>query len=406
MPDVDWDRLVPNVSAWFGGGGPQGAAAPPAAEHGPGAPALGGLAPEAARAGLFSWLFGDDDKKKEKKDDDEPVHPAKKAAELMQKHLEELKKQLEAQKKAAAEEAEKRKKREAEIEEDAKKDPLFKKDPKQARELADARKDLEGMFEVANGKGGKDRKQNQLSPEEMKRITKLYADIKNGRSDLKVAGPDGNDPQKSEEARAKGLKDIARILQTESGRGLVTALANNKDGRGQHHTTTLHSESDVNDRTSTETDAKGNVDVYVPNGQILKVPGTGEKVDWANLARSDVVTYHELCHAFHKTHGDEATGYIRSEAVDPNDTKGVSKAEYQAAGLGDWGPNGKLAKKNPFNENRYREERNGVSDGGRNNDRDLPESLKRQYPGWEKWWSDGKMADRPAYNPEPQMTSL
>src|SRR5262249_6024116 len=104
----------------------------------------GGLA-EAATTGLFSWFFGSGDDKKSK-DDDKTVSPAKKASELIQQHLAEVKKQLEAQKKA--EEEEKRRKREAEIDEDAKKDPLFKKDPKQARELADARKDLEGMFEV------------------------------------------------------------------------------------------------------------------------------------------------------------------------------------------------------------------------------------------------------------------
>jgi len=127
--------------------------------------------------------------------------------------------------------------------------------------------------------------------------------------------------------------------------------------------------------------------------------------------------YHELVHAYHKTKGDEASGAVpEKDAVHDYDTgAGLSAAEYQAVGLGPWAQGGKYETRGfnthngkpwgtgEFTENKYRMERNNITEGARYDDVELPEQLKHMYPNWQDWWRDGSMKLRPQYNPEPQV---
>lgn len=282
----------------------------------------------------------------------------------------------------------------AQVDAEAKNDPEFKKDPegarKRAAEFVDAKKDLEGMFEVVDGKT-KDRKQNQLTDAEMREVTKRYADIKAGRGDLKLGSTPGATPEAQERDRKNMLKDIGRIMQTKSGRDLIKGLHNNtgpdKNGKPgtQHHTTTINPGSfDIGTTERVDPAHPFDHSVHYEPGKISDEGRATKDEQWAHLMRSDVVLYHELTHAYHASHYD---GAGRNE-------------ENQVVGLGDYAPGGSKAYK--FNENLYRSERNNITDRGRYTptDAELSPERRGRYPDWESWVTDGKMKPRPKYTPD------
>src|SRR5262249_12296831 len=99
-------------------------------------------------------------------------------------------------------------------------------------------------------------------------------------------------------------------------------------------------------------------------------------------ARSDVVLMHELTHADASVHDRFATGAVTAaDGATPADVAGgVSRSEYQAAGMGTFAGT-------PFNENAYRRDRSaiGASGSGARNDQGksdsgMPERSTYLYP--------------------------
>jgi hypothetical protein len=233
----------------------------------------------------------------------------------------------------------------------------------------DAQDELSSRFRVASGDDLNNAVAgNVVSEEDYEKIARTYSDIRLGRSDIefsgKTRGDDGSGgtvdtdmtPEDAEAYKTAAMSDIADLLQTRSGRGMLDALAYQKDD----HKTRLYNRPD-------NSNAEGGADNDAPagswsdgtggNASVTYVPGdAGGIVDptatdrWLPM-RSDVTLMHELTHAYHAAHGSLAQGTVGTDipAEDSNDV-GADEMEYQAVGLGKYASD-------DFNENAYRFER-------------------------------------------------
>jgi hypothetical protein len=202
---------------------------------------------------------------------------------------------------------------------------------------------------------------NWVTQDELAKVEQVYDAIQNNRGDLRLQLGDGK-------LRAAALEDVARLLETGSGRDLVYKLSNNvskeKDRSGNLvHRTTYVGESeteggevvgvdedlDARPFNGSGADAQAN---YHP-GSSRAAPAGSQDPAWP--MRSDVTLYHELTHAYHKTLGSTATGTISSSeaATDGDAQRRTKRYEYQAVGLGDFAQGPQLTP----TENSYRRER-------------------------------------------------
>ena len=199
--------------------------------------------------------------------------------------------------------------------------------------------------------------QNQVTPEEYEDIVRTYSDIRLGRGDLRLADrPAGMTDEDYAGFRGGAMDDIADILQTESGRGLIDSLNEAPDQADG---------SDIITTINPRLDASGNFDpsnaegggFFGVSGQATYAPGMDHLPTRDNL-RSDVTLYHELVHAHHAVHNTWDGGVVGGTGADA----GVNQAEHQAAGLG-------THANDRFSENRYRGERRriGALDVGERN---------------------------------------
>lgn len=214
---------------------------------------------------------------------------------------------------------------------------------------------------------------NQITRKDFERMAGIYGDITTGNSRLQfddaAMAQSGMSKEAIDAFRAGAMSDIANLMQTETGRALLTGLNAGPEG----HTTRL-GQSLV---PGTAIPFPGGARVHGPDaqGRILPDgtplpqgafsggtdsivqyvpveparPPAGQCPPWAPV-RSDVTLLHELVHALHYAQGTLTEGDIEpSEAVHPADV-GQYRCEYQAVGVG-------ADEDLRLTENRYRAER-------------------------------------------------
>jgi hypothetical protein len=195
---------------------------------------------------------------------------------------------------------------------------------------------------------------NVVSDDQYQDIARQWSDIRLGRSDIKI-DTSGMTDAEATTFQGDTMSDLADMMQTRSGRGMLGALGNQKDD----HSTTITRRTDNQNASAdaadpskrglwsngTGTDATVN---YMP-GDAGGMRPTGMAETWLPV-RSDVTLMHEMAHAYHIAHGSMSTGTVSStEAVHADDV-GIQNFEYQAAGLGSHASD-------PYTEQMYRLER-------------------------------------------------
>lgn len=204
------------------------------------------------------------------------------------------------------------------------------------------RRRLGSLFDV--GKHGEEKLPNQVSEPEFSDLANLYSDIREDKTSLRLARPDsGTDPWGNFEGAAMG--DLAKILQTPSGRQLVGTLATGEK------TTSIHYEPNpekARKRGKREKDDWFGIDPH--DAEVHYSPGEdvepGESPEF--VGSSDTILFHELTHALHGTTATSPFGKLTSKDLgeDHRDI-GIKKEEYATVGLGKWA-------NDPITENRYR----------------------------------------------------
>ena len=231
-----------------------------------------------------------------------------------------------------------------------------------------------GKFEIlSEGWTGIKMRPNQLTKREFQSVANLYGAIKSGQTNIQLA-KEFSDSAEQETFERKTLEDIATIMQTKMGMGLIMSLATNKLGHkviiglsrdkygridpNNPGTAPIRSNRNINYQQK-QINGEGNnmLTQYVP-GVNSVVPGVEA---WAT-SRSDVTLVHELIHAFHGVFGEEIPGFVDYKMAlspfdMPNQKSPTEIAEYQTVGLREHAYRS-------FTENKYREERRLIECGG------------------------------------------
>ena len=175
-------------------------------------------------------------------------------------------------------------------------------DPSGAVDRQSAQRELASRFDIVGDDFKGNKLPNQLTQEEFQQVARTWSDVRLGRSDLQL------DAGMTDEQRAATMGDLGNILQTESGRALITDLAHTANPTsGQHHTTTLSATTNPLDIGASGFQNPGAINgqgtssevSYAP-GQDVNIPGS---TDAWNPYRSDVAVFHELVHARHNKMG-------------------------------------------------------------------------------------------------------
>jgi hypothetical protein len=222
-----------------------------------------------------------------------------------------------------------------------------------------AQRELASRFNVLPDGTPGERSQNQVSEEQFQQIARTYSDIRLGRGDLTLAAkPAGMSDADYATFRQGSMNDIADILQTESGRGLVGSLHDaplQADGVSRRPTVINPRLDAANQFDPSNATGGGR---FGQSGTISYVPGVDAAPNGSNL-RSDATLYHEMVHAHHAVYNTWDATTVGSfpmpfglpnfeNTADPD--YGLGNFEHQAAGLG-------IHANDPYSENRYRGER-------------------------------------------------
>lgn len=224
-------------------------------------------------------------------------------------------------------------------------------DPVGMMDRAAARRELASRFNVIDDDSTVGTmEQNQVTPEEYDEIVRTYSDVRLGRGDLRIGERPANMSEEDyADFRTDAMGDVADILQTESGRGLIGSLHDSPDqADGSDAITT------INPRV----DASGNLDpsnaegggMFGISGYANYAAGENHLPTRDNL-RSDVTLYHELTHAHHAIYNTWDGGSVGGTGPDA----GIGQFEHQAAGLG-------THANDRYSENRYRGERRRIGE--------------------------------------------
>lgn len=240
-----------------------------------------------------------------------------------------------------------------------------------AREQLDleaARIELADRFHVLGDGEAHDGAHNTVDAQQFEELAQLYSDIRRGKTDLRF-DTSGMDADTAATFKGGAMTDLAAMLQTESGRELVQKLAHNERG----HTTTLtgaeaphkakctrnQSEDPDEERLLAQHDSDGTgndaIVRYVPGQGFTQKGPEKDPVKYELEQRSDIVLYHELTHALHRTEGTTARGQVSGSggphAATSTCDDEIDIEEYDTSGLGHDGHD------DYFSENTYRSER-------------------------------------------------
>lgn len=240
-----------------------------------------------------------------------------------------------------------------------------------AADRAQARHELMPRFAIVPDGASADRRPNEVTRAELEAVVELYSDIRRGATSLRidteregVPEPYGLGryrplpPRLAAFFRAKALDDIAAILQTPSGRKLLTELA-----RAEHPVRVVLSGNERPEMSPTTT-----APMVAGAATVYYLPGvSGARADWSDAPQafsepwqrnepSHVVLYHELAHALAGVTGGRAEGWVVAADGVPEDAGRVPLEEHRANGLGRFA-------ELPISENRYRAERRRIGEG-------------------------------------------
>jgi hypothetical protein len=243
-----------------------------------------------------------------------------------------------------------------------------------------ATSELRGMFQVSDEghpwqgpHAG-----NQVTPEEYENIVQMYSDLRlstdpdNQHSNLRFGA------NSSAEYRQQTMQQIARILQTTSGRDLISHLEHSRSqttlaGFDPNPELTGGASDRTFDEGASVRQADGNPGMGAPSevhnlhtNEHATLPAGVAHPDWD--PRSDVVLYHELTHAMHSVDGVQARGLVghgtEDNAVARAEDTGVRNEEYQTVGLGRYERTDPMLRMGEISENAYRRERNEIGRNG------------------------------------------
>lgn len=241
----------------------------------------------------------------------------------------------------------------------------------EARERLDveaARIELRDKFHVIGDGELHDGAQNTVDEQQFEQLAQLYSDIRLGKTDLKF-DTSGMDAETAAKFKGGTMQDLGSMLQTESGRDLVQKLAFNEKG----HTTTLTGAEAPNKAKCTreqsddpqqeallarqDSNGTGNDAIvkYVPGQGFVQKGPANDPRPYELEQRSDIVLYHELTHALHRTDGTTAqgrvSGYGGQHPAESTCDDEIEIEEYDTSGIGHDGHD------DYFSENTYRAER-------------------------------------------------
>ena len=240
-------------------------------------------------------------------------------------------------------------------------------------ELATAKSELMSRFTVSDDAAGN---LNEVTGPEFDEICQLYTDIRSGRSDIQF---DTARLDALETARMMrlALEDIANILQTNCGRTLLTALAQNQSLCGARRRVVIRFSRSPEDNECAhrghqrggwvfrEAERRATTPGLGEDAYITYCPGYRRVLGGADvLATGDTSLFHELVHALHFTRGTKMPDdlVMSSRYADPQaqpvsaSDDGLRAEEYATAGLGLWATD-------YLTENQYRRERMWLGDG-------------------------------------------
>ncbi len=263
-----------------------------------------------------------------------------------------------------------------------------------AQQLKSADSALRPMFQVIPDDFVGPRLPNQVTQRQYDRALKMYATIDSEKSSIAFDrkslqnAVDENGNTISFQSFKRGfMKDIALVLQSESGRDLIERILTQNKGHGlliSLNTRYTVLPSNINRGVFQVTD-KGQGESTIPedstDGYLQRTGKAGIGADakiryvpagiMAKLPRNDVTLFHELVHAYRDMSGTAPRWLVPNSARLPEDRSyhgPLGWYEYQASGLSVYA-NEKLS------ENRYRAERAtlGSSQRGLPSDIGLPQ---------------------------------
>jgi hypothetical protein len=211
---------------------------------------------------------------------------------------------------------------------------------------AQASTELSAKFKIVQNDSEADG--NAVTQEQFDEIVAMYSDIRMGKTNIEIGtGMSGDALEAFQDAT---MEDLARMMQTKSGRALIedTMHAEDKDGNALKTRITAAKDPD-------EPATAADHDRHAMHGRGSSATieyGAGEWVDaereggsWGDGWRSDVVLYHEMAHAKHMRDGKLG----HSHDIEERNTVGMGQ-DFDPAY---W----------QYFENRYRHERRMIGHG-------------------------------------------
>lgn len=216
--------------------------------------------------------------------------------------------------------------------------------------------DLDALFNVIDPSDADQvTKGNRVKPAEFENLKKQYDAIAAGnpRVKLKIDASSLPDAHAQDAYKKRVMGNIAKMMQTESGRTLINALGQ----PNAKHTTTFKHEANperfkaiptgpnaIQGYATAAGPGQGSNTTVRHSGEDTVIPDSTES--WAQMP-GHVSMFHELVHAHHLTTG---TAIARENTIADGMDKGAPEEEYATVGL--QGHRGK-----PLTENAYREQR-------------------------------------------------
>jgi len=219
--------------------------------------------------------------------------------------------------------------------------------------------ELRDRFDVVPNDFVGPRLPNQVTEAEYSQIVNTYSDIRTGNSNVRF-----DNSQLTGDAatnfQSNTMNDMASMMQTPSGRELLSGMAYGRNADGSAHTMTIRGISNpggaqaipaVNANTSNPRAGTNTTIEYAPGQSILNPGAPGQY----GSVRSDMTLYHEMVHAYHMRTGTEDQAVLNARTATDRKDIGTNAWEYQAMGLGSHA-------NDPYSENRYRAERRAMGE--------------------------------------------
>lgn len=220
------------------------------------------------------------------------------------------------------------------------------------------RQQLASMFEVTDDL--LTFKDNQISQEKFDQISAMYSTIREGGSRIKLTDQkwtdgtnvEGMNQNDTKAFKTSALGDIAKILQTSTGRSVIEAL------HGGDHDINLNNTENTSLSAARPTNKAQSEDGTGTGSTIRYKAGSDFVRDDGSLGgTSDTVLLHEMIHAYHNLQGSnkgDATIKASDTGVGSGHKDiGVKQEEYATTGLGDF------ADQN-ITENAYRNQQRAI----------------------------------------------